>query len=280
MLKTVKTLSEYEKLYTDYIIQRKIRGATNFFVNKKMLPKYIAAEKVKYEVSDGTLFIFIDQGDFYRLYFCGLTNNIKKLPMTDKDVCCDIYEQQKDDIHIAFIHTLLLNRGFICQQRYDQVRLFYGYLHKLSSRYLEKYSRKLSNAGMIMKTVSIDDKKSVEKLIADNMSKYDGLSIEDDDWSEQVKNTNVVGLYVCEKLIAVYYFSTKAGRIIVDSNYRGRNLSVLLRMYFASQKRWEYSTKNQYDWAEADNIPSKRTFEKLLAIYTGKRKYRYIYKYT
>ena len=279
MLKTINSLNEYQKLYNDYVISRKIRGATNFFVNKNIIPEYITERKVKYEVINGTLFILVDQGEFYRLYFCGLTNDVQKLPVADKDVCCDIYEQQKNDIHIAFIHTLLLSSGFICQQRYDQVRLFYGYLHKLSNKYLEKYSRKLSNAGMIMKTVSIDDKKSVEKLIADNMGKYDGLSIEDDDWSEQVKNANVVGLYVREKLIAVYYFSTKAGRIIVDSNYRGKNLSVLLRMYFASQKRWEWSTKNQYDWAEADNLPSKKTFEKLLAIYTGKMKYRYIYKY-
>ncbi|WP_299448911.1 hypothetical protein [uncultured Phascolarctobacterium sp.] len=280
MLKIVKNLSEYEKLYTDYIIQKKIRGVTNFFINQNMIPQYIAEVKVKYEVIDNTLFMLIDQGEFYRLYFCGLTSDIGKLPIVDKDVCCDIYEQQKDDVHIAFIHNLLLSRGFVCQQRYDQVRVFYGYLHKLASRYLGKYSRKLSNDGMIMKTVSIDDKTYVEKLIADNMGKYDGLSIEDDDWNEQVKNDNVVGLYVHEKLIAVYYFSTKAGRIIVDSNYRGRNLSVFLRMYFASQKRWESSTKNQYGWAEADNLPSKKTFEKLLAIYTGKRKYRYIYHFT
>ncbi|WP_303167621.1 hypothetical protein [Phascolarctobacterium sp.] len=273
-------MSEYEKLYTDYVVNKKTRGSTNFFVNKNIISKYIYEGKVKCEVVDGALFILIDQGDFYRLYFCGLTNLVQRLPIMDKDVCCDIYEQQKNDTHIIFFHNLLLASGFVCQQKYEQVRLFYGYLHKLSVRYLEKYSKKLSNVGMVMRSVAIDDKKYVEELIADNMGKYNGFSIEDDDWDEQVKKGNVVGLYIYEKLIGVYYFTTKAGRIIVDSDYRGRNLSVILRMYFASQKRWEFSTTNQYDWAEADNISSKRTFEKLLAIYTGKIKYRYVYNYS
>lgn len=129
-----------------------------------------------------------------------------------------------------------------------------------------------------MRTVSPDDKSAVEKLIADNIGEYNGFSVEDDDWGKQVKNENVVGLYHDEELIAVHYFTPKASRGIVANKYRGKNLSVLLRMYFASQKRWEDSTANQYDWVGVDNISSKKAFEKLLAIYTGKVKYRYIFQ--
>ena len=116
----------------------------------------------------------------------------------------------------------------------------------------------------------------MERLIVDYMGKYNKLSIEDEDWQEQIRDNNVVGIYVADNLIAVYYFTEKASRIVVEKNYRGQNLSVYLRMHFASQIRWESSSKNQYDWAEADNIFTKITFAKLFAIYTGKTKYRYV----
>ena len=125
-------------------------------------------------------------------------------------------------------------------------------------------------------TVSLNDKSEVERLIVDYMGKYNKLSIEDEDWQEQIRDNNVVGIYVADNLIAVYYFTEKASRIVVEKNYRGQNLSVYLRMHFASQIRWESSSKNQYDWAEADNISTKITFAKLFAIYTGKTKYRYV----
>lgn len=276
MLKTINSLNEYEKLYNDYVICRNIRGYTNLFINQVNLPEYIAIGKVKYEIINNTLFIVIDEGDFYRLYFCGLTNYVKKIPSLKKDICCDVYEQKKSDANIKFVHDFLLQNGFKCQQKYEQVRLFYGFLNKISALYLEKNNKKLSKNSMTIKTVNISDKEYAEELIEKYMGKYNKLSIEDECWNEQVKNNNIVGVYVHEKLIAIYYYTSKAGRIIVDSNYRGKNLSVLLRMYFASQKRWENSTKNQYDWVGVDNISSKKAFAKLLAIYTGKIKYRYV----
>lgn len=280
MLKVLNSLSEYEKIYNDFVVNKRIRGVTNFFINKRCFPKYINEGKVRYEVIDNTLFILVDQGEYYRLYYFGMTSDVQDLPATDKDVCCDVYEQQKNDAHTAFLHKILVNNNYICKQEYEQVRLFYGFLHNLSSKYLEKYKKVLLKLNLTMRSVSIDDKAYVENLILNNMSKYDCLSIEDNDWEEQVNNDNVVGLYNDNKIIALYYFSTKAGRIIVDKEYRGKNLSVLLRMYFASQKRWENSTNNQYGWAEANNIPSKKTFEKLFAIYTGKVKYRYVFMHT
>lgn len=276
MQRTITSLNEYEKLYEDYVVRNRVRGYSNFFINKSNLPEYIALGKVKYEIIDGSLFIIVDEGCFYKLYFCGLTHNVDKLPIMDKPVCCDIYEQQEHDIHIEFIHDLLSKNGFRCQQKYEQVRLFYGLLHKASVGYLNKNKKKLSRFFITVNSLSIDDKDVVEDMIEKNMGKYNKLSIEDDVWDEQIKNNNIIGLFDCGNLIALYYYTPKASRIIVDKRYRGKNLSVLLRMYFASQKRWQCSTKNHYDWAEADNIPSKRTFEKLLAIYTGKVKYRYV----
>lgn len=277
-MKIIATLSEYEQLYTNCVTHKGPKGVTNCFVNKGMLGQYIAEGKVKYEIVDGAPFIFVDQGNFYKLYFFGLTTAVRRVPTADTVVCCDIYEQRKNDTKSSFIHSLLLNSGFCCHQEYEQVRLCYGYLHGLSNRYLKKYSKKLSRANITMRMVSPDDKNTIEKLIADNIGEYNGFSVEDDDWGKQVKNENIVGLYHNEELIAVHYFTPKASRAIVANKYRGKNLSVLLRMYFASQKRWEDSTANQYDWVGVDNISSKRAFEKLLAIYTGKVKYRYIFQ--
>ena len=144
------------------------------------------------------------------------------------------------------------------------------------SKYLEENKWKLYENNMRIGTVSLNDKSEVEQLIVDYMGKYNKLSIEDEDWQEQIRNNNVVGIYVADNLIAVYYFTEKASRIVVGKNYRGQNLSVYLRMYFASQIRWAISSKNQYDWAEANNISTKITFAKLFAIYTGKIKYRYV----
>lgn len=278
MLKIINSLSEYEKLYREYVIRKKTSGFTNFYVSKSAVPEYIAHGKIQYDIMGDTLFFLVDQENFYRLYFCGLTNDIRRLPTADKKICCDIYEQRKNDAKSAFIHNLLLNNGFYCRQEYEQVRLCFGFLHNLSDRYLEKHIKKLSRASITMKTVSSGEKNAVEKLITDNIGEYNGFSIEDDDWDEQVKNENVVGLYHDERLIAVHYITPKATRVVVTSKYRGKNLSVLLRMYYASQKRWEDSTQKQYDWVGVDNISSKKAFDKLLAIYTGKVKYRYIFQ--
>ena len=156
------------------------------------------------------------------------------------------------------------------------MRLSYGNLHTISFKYLEENKWKLYENNMRIGTVSLNDKSEMEQLIVDYMGKYNKLSIEDEDWQEQIRNNNVVGIYVADNLIAVYYFTEKASRIVVGKNYRGQNLSVYLRMYFASQIRWAISSKNQYDWAEANNISTKITFAKLFAIYTGKIKYRYV----
>lgn len=129
---------------------------------------------------------------------------------------------------------------------------------------------------MHIKNISCDEKDKFEQLVINNMGKYNGLSIEDEIWEEQIKNSNVVGIYVLDKLIAAYYFTEKAGRIVVEKAYRGKNLSVLLRMYFAAQNRWKNSSKNHYDWVERNNMASKITFEKLCAVYTGKVKDRYV----
>ncbi len=50
-------------------------------------------------------------------------------------------------------------------------------------------------------TVSLNDKSEVEQLIVDYMGKYNKLSIEDEDWQEQIRNNNVVGIYVADNLI-------------------------------------------------------------------------------
>ena len=232
MLKTIKSLSEYEQLYNEYVTEGHVRGYLNYFISKKNISAYINEEKIKYAVVDGTLFLFADQGNYYKMYFWRLTAKTKSLPDADKEICCDIYEQQNN--------------------------------------------RKLYENNMRIGTVSLNDKSEVEQLIVDYMGKYNKLSIEDEDWQEQIRNNNVVGIYVADNLIAVYYFTEKASRIVVGKNYRGQNLSVYLRMYFASQIRWAISSKNQYDWAEANNISTKITFAKLFAIYTGKIKYRYV----
>ena len=129
---------------------------------------------------------------------------------------------------------------------------------------------------MYIKNLNYDDKDKFEQIVINNIGMYDGLSIEDELWEEQIKNNNVVGIYILDNLIAVYYFTEKASRIIVEKDYRGKNLSVLLRMYFAAQNRWKNSSKNHYDWVERNNMASKITFEKLCAVYTGKVKDRYV----
>lgn len=134
-MKTIATISECEQLYTGHITHKGPKWVTNFFVNKGMLAQYIDEGKVKYEIVDGAPFIFVDQWNFYKLYFFGLTTAVRRVPTADKVVCCDIYEQRKNDTKRSFIHSLLLNSGFSCRQEYEQVRLCYGYLHGLSNRY-------------------------------------------------------------------------------------------------------------------------------------------------
>lgn len=276
MLKTVKSLSEYEQLYNQYVTEGHMRGYLNYFISKKNISTYINEEKIKYAVVDETLFLFADQGNYYKMYFWSLTAKTKILPDADKEICCDIYEQQNNNFTVNVLHQLFIGNNYVCKQKYDQVRLSYGHLHTISFKYLEDNRWKLTEFNMHIGTVGVNEKHKVEQLIINNMGKYNGLSIEDGNWEEQVKNNNVVGIYISKRLIAVYYFTEKASRIVVEKSYRGKNLSVYLRMYFASQSRWMNSSKNQYDWAEADNISTKIAFEKLFAIYTGKIKYRYV----
>lgn len=276
MLTIIKSLSEYEQLYSKYVTERNVRGYINYFISKNNISTYINDERIKYDVIDETLFLFVDQDDYYKMYFWGLNTNIRNLPVVDKEICCDVYEQQNNNFSVASLHQLFIENNYECKQKYEQVRLSYGHLHTISFKYLEENKWKLTESNMYIRTVGVNDKHKVEQLIINNMGKYNGLSIEDGKWEEQVKNNNVVGIYISKMLIAVYYFTEKAGRIVVEKSYRSKNLSVYLRMYFASQRRWLNSSKNQYGWAEADNISTKITFEKLFAIYTGKIKYRYV----
>lgn len=102
----------------------------------------------------------------------------------------------------------------------------------ISFKYLEENKWKLYENNMRIGTVSLNDKSEVEQLIVDYMGKYNKLSIEDEDWQEQIRNNNVVGIYVADNLIAVYYFTEKASRIVVGKNYRGQNLSVYITYVF------------------------------------------------
>ena len=67
------------------------------------------------------------------------------------------------------------------------------------SKYLEENKWKLYENNMRIGTVSLNDKSEVEQLIVDYMGKYNKLSIEDEDWQEQIRNNNVVGIYVADK---------------------------------------------------------------------------------
>lgn len=78
----------------------------------------------------------------------------------------------------------------------------YGNLHTISFKYLEENKWKLYENNMRIGTVSLNDKSEVEQLIVDYMGKYNKLSIEDEDWQEQIRNNNVVGIYVADNLIA------------------------------------------------------------------------------
>ena len=165
MLKVLNSLSEYEKIYNDFVVNKRIRGVTNFFINKRCFPKYINEGKVRYEVIDNTLFILVDQGEYYRLYYFGMTSDVQDLPATDKDVCCDIYEQQKNDAHTAFLHKILVNNNYICKQEYEQVRLFYGFLHNLSSKYLEKYKKVFDSKLNILNEYEFNDIVTLDNVI-------------------------------------------------------------------------------------------------------------------
>lgn len=275
MLKTIESIIEYRALYNKYVVLNKAKGITNFFVNERNIIAFINDRRIKFDVVDGALFLFVEENDYYKMYFYGLTTEVRQLPAADKNICCDIFDQKENKTHV-FLYNLFLNNNFVCKQKYEQVRLCYGKLHKIALGYLEKNKWKLEEHNMRIAKLKLTEKLEFEQFVIDNMGQYDGFSIEDPDWEEQIKNNNVVGIYILDKLIAAYYFTEKAGRVIVEKKYRGRNLSVLLRMYFAAQKRWSNSSKNQYGWVEENNISSKKTFEKLFAVYTRKIKYRYL----
>lgn len=276
MLKLISSLSEYNDLYSKYVVQKKLSGYTNFFINKDNLTTYIVQQKIKYTVLDNVLFLFVDQDEFYKMYFFGFHDKIEKIPEVDKEICCDIYEQHKNDVRIRYIHEVLKNNKFVINKTYEQVRLSYGNLNKMVSKYLNKNIKKLQKENLVFSDVKAEDSSRVEFLIKDNMGIYNKLSIEDESLQNQIKNHNIVGIYDRDNLIAMYYFTEKASRAIVHKNYRGRNLSVLLRMYFANQGRWKNSSKICYDWVGLSNVSSKIAFERLFAVYTGKIKYRYI----
>ena len=50
MLKTIKSLSEYEQLYNEYVTEGHVRGYLNYFISKKNISVYINEEKIKYAV--------------------------------------------------------------------------------------------------------------------------------------------------------------------------------------------------------------------------------------
>lgn len=276
MLKVIDSLSEYENLYSKYVMSKKISVYTNLFINKRKLCSYIKDKRIMYSIIDSSLFLFVDEYEYYKLYFYGVAINFEKLPAVDKNICCDVYLHKNNLLRADFFNKIFINNSFMQMGRYEQVCLCYGNLHDAACKYWEGNKWKLTKYNMHIKNISYEDKDKFEQLVINNMGKYDGLSIEDAIWEEQIKNSNVVGIYELDKLIAVYYFTEKAGRIVVEKDYRGKNLSVLLRMYFAAQRRWKNSSKNQYDWVERNNIPSKITFEKLFAVYTGKVKDRYV----
>lgn len=197
MLKTIKSLSEYEQLYNEYVTEGHVRGYLNYFISKKNISAYINEEKIKYAVVDGTLFLFADQGNYYKMYFWRLTAKTKSLPDADKEICCDIYEQQNNNFTVNVLHQLFIENNYECKQKYEQVRLSYGNLHTISFKYLEENKWKLYENNMRIGTVSLNDKSEVEQLIVDYMGKYNKLSIEDEDWQEQIRNNNVVGHLCC-----------------------------------------------------------------------------------
>ena len=67
---------------------------------------------------------------------------------------------------------------------------------------------------MSIDKLKLTDKLEFEQLVIDNMGKYDGFSIEDPEWEEQIKNNNVVGIYILDKLVAAYYFTEKVFKSI------------------------------------------------------------------
>jgi hypothetical protein len=276
VLKVIDSLSEYENLYSRYVISKKVSAYTNLFINKRKLCSYIKDKRMKYDVVNDSLFLFVNEYCYYKLYFYGIGINFEKLPVVDKNVCCDVYLHKNNLLRSNCVKKLFINRGFVHEGRYEQVRLCYGKLYNEACKYLKDNSQKLIKHNMYIKNLNYDDKDKFEQIVINNIGMYDGLSIEDELWEEQIKNNNVVGIYILDNLIAVYYFTEKASRIIVEKDYRGKNLSVLLRMYFAAQNRWKNSSKNHYDWVERNNMASKITFEKLCAVYTGKVKDRYV----
>lgn len=255
---------------------KKISAYTNLFINKGKICSYIKDKRIMYSIIDGSLFLFVNEYDYYKLYFYGININLKKLPAVDKNICCDVYLHKNNLLRADFFYKLFVNNSFMQIGRYEQVRLCYGKLYNEACKYLKDNSQKLIKHNMYIKNLNYDDKDKFEQIVINNIGMYDGLSIEDELWEEQIKNNNVVGIYILDNLIAVYYFTEKASRIIVEKDYRGKNLSVLLRMYFAAQNRWKNSSKNHYGWVERNNMASKITFEKLFAVYTGKVKDRYV----
>ena len=120
-----------------------MRGYLNYFISKKNISAYINEEKIKYAVVDGTLFLFADQGNYYKMYFWRLTAKTKSLPDADKEICCDIYEQQNNNFTVNVLHQLFIENNYECKQKYEQVRLSYGNLHTISFKYLEENKWKL-----------------------------------------------------------------------------------------------------------------------------------------
>ena len=277
MLSLVKSVEQYKLVYDKYIWGKQTKNRTNYFVDAKTVLRYVTDNRLKYTVMGQTLFLFVEQGEYYLMFFVGLSPWTARFPSVEKDICCDVFEgaivlePEKGELH-----QFLEQNGFVCENKYEQVTFSYGKLHTRALDFITNKFWYLNERGLRVGVVRLEDKPEIERLIISQISKYDNIIINDEEWQTEINNENIVGIFDGDILVAFYYFSPKAGRILVKEEYRGHNLSVYLRMYFAAQARWKNSHQNQYDWVEDINLSSKRTFEKLGAVYTGKIKYRYI----
>lgn len=276
MIKLQKAAGNEELLALKGAYQHR-REINNLYLMNEWLRFPEAYRTISFFNTEDGMAAFKDEGDFYRVVFAASSGGYLQIPTLDKELCCDLVKIGGETVYEkTHEEQFLYNNGFSLIDCQEQLRFCCGSLHVQAMEKKESILRQLQEMHLQYVRAGIPELKEIRRLIRKEMGRYDAILLNDRALEVEAQKGNIVCLLGVDGIVAAYFCQPYSGWIVVSPDYRGKQLSKMLRLLFIAQKRWADSTENQYDWVSVDNEPSRRCLFSVGAVLTGKVKNRFL----
>lgn len=227
--------------------------------------------------SEEGMLCFLDRGTHYQLVLSVLPKTGNCLPEMDKEVCCEFIEYSGGNLERAEpFQAFLRVNGFEQISVFQELRYCAGQLHSSAKAKLQNELAYLKRLGMSLEPARPESKEEIERLIFNEIGKYDRLSFGETEWLNQISRGNITAIYHEEELAAFDLFQPSGSRFVVKPSFRGMGLGHIVKIAFLAEERWEHSGQWQREWVAIGNTPSQKTMQKLGYSQTNRLRYRFI----